>query len=111
MQKNTRHILILSTCPDAGVAGAIAQALVTDRIAACVNIIPGITSRFRWKGQIESSDEQLLLIKTTSDRYQDAEKKIRTMHPYELPEIIAIPVTLGLADYLNWIDQETQYSS
>ena len=108
MQEDTRHILILSTCPEAGVAADIAQALVTDRIAACVNIIPGIASRFRWGGQIENADELLLIIKTTRDRYHDAEKKIRAMHPYALPEIIAVPITLGLADYLNWIDQETQ---
>ena len=108
MQGHTGYILILSTCPEAGVAGDIAQALVAAKLAACVNIIPGIASRFRWLGRIEQAEEHLLIIKTTNDRYSDVEKKIRSMHPYELPEIIAVPVAGGLAEYLDWIDQETR---
>ena len=108
MQGHTGYILILSACPEAGVAGDIAQALVAAKLAACVNIIPGIASRFRWLGRIEQAEEHLLIIKTTHDRYSDVEKKIRSMHPYELPEIIAVPVAGGLAEYLDWIDQETR---
>lgn len=111
MQEHTRHILILCTCPEGNVAADMAEALVADRIAACVNIIPGLSSWFRWRGQIDRADELLLIIKTTHDHYHDVEKKIRSMHPYELPEIIAVPITQGLADYLNWIDQETKQSS
>ena len=108
MQGHTGHILILSTCPDSGVAEDLAQALVAARLAACVNIIPGIASRFRWQGRIEQADEHLLIIKTTHGRYPDVEKMIRSMHPYELPEIISVPVAGGLAEYLGWIDQETR---
>ena len=108
MQGDTRFILIMSTCPEAGVAENIAQVLVTERIAACVNIIPGLVSQFRWGDRIEHAHEHLLLIKTTRDRYRDVEKKILAMHPYTLPEIIGVPITQGLGDYLNWIDQETK---
>ena len=108
MQGETGHLLILCTCPEAGVAGDIAQALLADRMAACVNIIPGLSSWFRWQGRIERADEHLLVIKTTRGRYPDVEKKIRALHPYELPEIIAVPVTGGLGKYLAWIDQETK---
>jgi periplasmic divalent cation tolerance protein len=108
MQGHTGYILILSTCPEAGVAGDIAQALVDGKLAACVNIVPGIASRFRWQGRVDQAEEHLLIIKTTRARYPDVEKKIRSMHPYELPEIIAVPVAEGLAEYLDWIAQETK---
>ena len=102
------YILILSTCPATGVAGDIAQALLTGKLAACVNIVTGVASHFRWQGAINQADEHLLIIKTTRDRYPEVETTIRSMHPYELPEIIAVPITQGLAEYLDWIDQETK---
>ena len=108
MQGHTGHILILCTCPATGIAGDIAQALVAGKFAACVNIVPDIASRFRWRGNIDQADEHLLLIKTTRDRYPDVETMIRSMHPYELPEIIAVPIVQGLASYLAWIDKETK---
>ena len=108
MQGHTGHILILCTCPATGIAGDIAQALVAGKFAACVNIVPGIASRFRWRGNIDQADEHLLLIKTTRDRYPDVEQKVRSMHPYELPEIIAVSIAQGLAEYLEWIEQETK---
>ena len=108
MQGHTGYILILSTCPATGIAGDIAQALVAGKLAACVNIVPGIASHFRWQGNIDRAEEHLLIIKTTLDRYPDVEKKVRSMHPYELPEIIAVPIAQGLAEYLAWIDQETK---
>lgn len=96
--------IILCTCPDHQTAETIARLLVERNLAACVNILPGLTSYYRWQGQIESAQELLLLIKTNSGRYPAVETAILENHPYELPEIIAIPVDQGLPDYLHWID-------
>ena len=96
-------LLVLCTVPDRGSAEHIAAALVEERLAACVNIIPGIASVYRWKGAIEKDEELLLLIKTSQGRYQSLEQRIRTLHPYELPEIIAVPIQTGQQDYLQWI--------
>jgi periplasmic divalent cation tolerance protein len=108
MREDTKHLLVLCTCPEKSVADTIAQSLVADRLAACVNIIPGLDSWFRWQGRIERAGELLLVIKTTRDRYPGVERKIRALHPYELPEIIALPLTLGHAPYLAWIEQATK---
>lgn len=95
--------LILCTCPDRAAAEKIARHLVAQRLAACVNIVPGLTSIYTWQGQVETADEQLLLIKSLAGRYESIEQTIRALHPYELPEIIALPIERGLPDYLNWI--------
>ena len=100
----TRYQIILCTCPDKDTAEKIARLLVNDKLAACVNILPGITSIFLWKGQIESAPEQLLLIKANKSSYQAIETTIKKHHPYELPEIIAVPIENGLPEYLHWID-------
>lgn len=107
MQQGSEQIVILCTCPDSGVADNMAGVLVGERLAACVNILPGVVSWFRWQGKMERADECLLLIKTTRTRYPALEAKIRALHPYEVPEIIAVPITLGQGDYLAWIDRET----
>ncbi len=99
--------LVLCTCPDAETARSIAVALVERRSAACVNILPGVTSVYRWQGAVEQTDEWLLLIKTTRDRYPDLEHDIRSRHPYEVPEIIAVPIDPGLPDYLRWVADST----
>lgn len=96
--------LILNTCPDQPVAQKLARLLLEQNLAACVNIVPGLTSVYRWQGQIESASECLLLIKTSADRYSAVEACLRLHHPYELPEIIAVPIDQGLTDYLHWID-------
>lgn len=96
--------IILCTSPDKESAEKIARQLINDKIAACVNILPGLTSIFPWQGKIETEQEHLLLIKTRKDRYQSVEKSIQTNHPYEIPEIIAIPVENGLAEYMQWIE-------
>lgn len=96
--------IILCTCPDHQTAEKIARLLIERNLAACVNILPGLTSYYRWQGQIESAQELLLLIKSNSGRYSSVEAAILENHPYELPEIIAIPVDQGLPDYLHWID-------
>lgn len=97
--------LVLCTCPDAETARTIAAALVERRSAACVNILPGVTSVYRWQGAVEQADECLLLVKTTRDRYPDLEHDIRSRHPYEVPEIIAVLIDQGLPDYLRWISK------
>ncbi len=99
--------LVLCTCPDRETARTIAAALVEREIAACVNILPGVTSIYRWQGQVEHGEETLLLIKTTRDRYPDLEQDIRARHPYEVPEIIAVPIDQGLPDYLRWVADST----
>ncbi|MEF3075102.1 divalent-cation tolerance protein CutA [Methylobacter sp. Wu1] len=95
---------MLCTCPDKDTAEKIARLLVMDQLAACVNILPGILSVYTWQGQVESAQEHLLLIKSRKDHYLSLEKAIRDNHPYEIPEIIAVPVEAGLPEYLNWID-------
>jgi periplasmic divalent cation tolerance protein len=96
--------LVLCTCPDQESAQLIAEQLVDAKLAACVNILPGIVSIYRWQGAIESTQEQLLLIKTTTENYDRLERTINELHPYELPEVIAIPIENGLESYLSWID-------
>jgi periplasmic divalent cation tolerance protein len=101
---STCYQIILSTCPDKNTAENIARLLVKDKLAACVNILPGITSIYTWREQIKSSQEHLLLIKANKSAYQAIATAITQQHPYELPEIIAIPIENGLPEYLRWID-------
>lgn len=86
-----------------GTAEALAKRLVASRLAACVNIVPGLTSVYEWKGKVESDAELLLLAKTTQARYRDLENALRDAHPYELPEIVCVPIVGGLSGYLEWI--------
>jgi periplasmic divalent cation tolerance protein len=103
----SRILLVLCTCPDRDSALAIATPLVEEGLAACVNIGEPLTSIYLWQGRLEQSRECLLLAKTTVERYRELESTIRERHPYELPEIIAVPVETGLADYLQWVEQCT----
>lgn len=96
--------IVLCTCPDLATATTIANELVDKQLAACVNILPAVHSIYRWKGQLEASEELLLLIKSSQANYPQLETSILALHPYELPEIIAIPVVAGLASYLAWIE-------
>jgi periplasmic divalent cation tolerance protein len=100
-------LVVLCTCPDEPTAERIARALVSERLAACVNRLPGIRSVYRWRGDVQDEPEVLMLIKTTRDRYQALEMRLKTLHPYDLPEIIALPVTIGLDAYLDWVAGET----
>ena len=101
-------LLVLTACPDADCAQRIARALIEQRLAACVNQLPVVVSTYRWDGTIESASEVPLLIKCTRDGYPAVEQAIRALHPYLLPEIIALPIVVGYAPYLRWIDSETQ---
>lgn len=110
MEKNeaTREkLVVLTTYPDRQAALEIAGRLVNDKLAACVQVLPEMTSVYEWQGKAHSDPEHLLLIKTTASRYADVEASIREHHPYELPEIVAVPIRAGLPDYLAWIDTQT----
>ena len=95
------------TAPSVEEADRIGAALVEERLAACVNIVPGLHSVYRWQGAVEHAGEVPLLIKTTAARYDALQAAIRELHPYEVPEIIALPITHGLPAYLNWVAEET----
>ncbi|MBS0226472.1 MAG: divalent-cation tolerance protein CutA [Proteobacteria bacterium] len=101
-------LICLSTCPDATSADRIATALVEERLAACVNVLPGVRSTYRWQGQIQRDDEVLLVIKTTDDRLAALRERLTALHPYELPELIAVEAASGLPAYLDWIATETR---
>ncbi len=96
-------LLVMCTCPDDTVAAEIAAALVEQHLAACVNRMPGVKSWYRWQGQIEKDEEVLLLIKTTRERLAELEAMVRRLHPYEVPELIALPLAAGSAAYLQWV--------
>ena len=100
-------ILVLTHLPDHAAATALARALVTERLAACVNVGAPVQSMYHWKGQIETADEIPVTIKTRAALYPRVEAAIRANHPYELPEIVAIPLLDGLRPYLDWLDAET----
>lgn len=104
---NLSPLLILCTCPDQVTAERIAETLVGERLAACVNLVPGLTSVYRWEGQIQRDTELLLLIKTRAAVYPLLEARIRELHPYQTPEIIALPIQTGTAAYLDWIADNT----
>jgi periplasmic divalent cation tolerance protein len=101
-------MIVLTNCPDLEVADRIARTLVEQRLAACVNRLAPADSIYRWQGAVERTVEIPLLIKTTAERYADVEAAIRALHPYQVPEIIAWPITAGLPQYLRWIADETQ---
>ncbi len=100
-------LLVLTNLPDRATAERIADALVTQGVAACVNVLAECASVYRWQGKVERASEVPLLIKTTRAAYPQLESALRKLHPYELPEIIALPVSAGLPEYLNWVAQET----
>ncbi len=100
--------LVITNLPDRGSAAKLALELVEKRLAACINILSPCRSIYRWKGKTEDAEEFPMLIKTTSARYAELEAAIRSGHPYELPEIIAVRLTGGLPAYLDWVDSETR---
>jgi periplasmic divalent cation tolerance protein len=96
------------TCPDAASAETIARALVGERLAACVNQLPGLRSVYRWEGRVECGDEVLLVAKTTRDRFDALTARVQALHPYELPEVLAVEVAGGRAAYLDWVAEQTR---
>ena len=104
-------VLALSTFPDRETAQRISTQLVTERLAACANILPAIESVYRWKDKIESATETLVFFKLSEDRQSAFQEKLRSLHPYEVPEIISVPITNGLPDYLRWVAENCRSQS
>ena len=108
MANNEKSILVLSAFPTSISVKDIAEILVNEKLAACINIIPEVQSVFRWKNKVDNTPENILIIKTTLNLYDILEKRIKQLHPYELPEIIAVPIEKGLTEYLNWVSENTK---
>ena len=98
----------LCTCPDMAVAGAIARALVDEGLAACVSMLPGVTSVYRWQGEVEQASEVQLLIKTTPARWDALVARLVTLHPYDVPELLGLDAVGGLPGYLHWVTDSTR---
>jgi periplasmic divalent cation tolerance protein len=97
------YCLVVCSCPDEETAEVLAEGLVEGRLAACVNIVSGVRSVYRWQGALEKSAECLLLAKTLESRLPELQAWLKGRHPYELPEIIAVPIQSGLPEYLEWV--------
>ena len=108
MSESSGVLLVLTNCPDAATATDIRRELVNARLAACVNQLGTVLSTYHWQGEVEEASEVTLLIKTTRERYPALEAQLRRLHPYSTPEIIAIPVERGCAQYLTWVISETR---
>jgi periplasmic divalent cation tolerance protein len=98
-------LLALSTFPDAEIARRISNQLVSERFAACANILPSVESIYRWKDKIESGNETLVLFKLSEDRQSAFQDKLRSLHPYDVPEIIFVSIASGFTDYLQWVSE------
>ena len=102
---SARCVVVLVTCPTGAVARRLARQIVRRRLAACVNVLPPVQSVYRWKGNIEQSREALLVIKSTAARFQALRRGVLALHPYDVPEIIALPIVAGHPPYLAWVRQ------
>jgi periplasmic divalent cation tolerance protein len=101
------YVLAFSSVPDSAVARTVSDALVRARLAACVATLPGVTSTYRWRGKVETSAELMLVIKTRAQLMDQVGDMVRSLHPYEVPELVAVPVVSGLPEYLRWMAEET----
>lgn len=104
MKENVEHCVVLCTCGDDATAEKLAHGLVAAQLAACVNIVPGLTSVYSWQGRVQADRECLLIAKTRCERFPQLRDYLGSHHPYETPEIVALPVAAGSSDYLAWID-------
>ena len=105
--QNVKYIVVLVTCPTQTVARRIASHLIRHHLAACVNLLPGVESVFWWKGRVDRCRESLLVIKTTTARLKRLKQSVISLHPYDVPEVIALPLAAGHQPYLRWIDSST----
>ncbi|MGB1581631.1 MAG: divalent-cation tolerance protein CutA [Nevskiales bacterium] len=108
MNDHSLTLVVFCTCPDQNVAAQIARQLVADKLAACVNILPGISSVYEWQGEVCQDEEVQLIIKTTHQAFDSLSQAIVAAHPYELPEVIAVPVKAGLPAYLDWLNNNVK---
>jgi len=104
----TEICAVLTTAPDEDVATTLARTLVGERLAACVNVVPGVRSIYRWEGSVQDDAEVVLVIKSHRNRSQALAARIKDLHPYELPEVLVLPVSGGSVPYLDWIATETR---
>lgn len=102
------HLVVLITTSSVDEANKIAHSLVEERVAACVNMASPIRSVYRWKGQIQTDEETLLIVKTRAERMEALARRVKELHSYQVPEIIALPILAGAQDYLRWIDEQTE---
>jgi periplasmic divalent cation tolerance protein len=98
---------VLTTAPDQDTAQKLARTLVAERLAACVNVMPGVRSVYRWEGEVREDDEVLLIIKTRAGRTEEVAARIKDLHPYDLPEVLVLPAVGGSVPYLDWVETET----
>jgi periplasmic divalent cation tolerance protein len=110
MSDRNNIALILVTAPDGQIAETLARSLLQERLVACVNIVPGLRSLYRWEGRVQGSDEVLMLLKARKRDVQAVAERVRELHPYEVPEVIATEITGGLEAYLDWVGAETERS-
>ena len=103
MTETGRALVVLVTTPSVDAALELGRTLVDERLAACVNVVPGVTSVFRWEGKREETAEALLLIKTGRERYPALERRVLELHPYSVPEVLALPVETGASGYVRWV--------
>lgn len=99
--------IVMVTAPSKAVAHDLARRVLSERLVACVNVVGGVHSLFRWKGEIEEADEVVLLLKTRADRVDTLRRRVVSLHPYEVPEFVVLPIADGLEAYLGWIRAET----
>jgi len=103
MTEIAKVLIVLTTCPNGEVGVQLSRTLVEERLAACVNCLAGMVSTYIWEGAVQTDQETLLLIKTTEERFEAVKRRIGELHPYELPEVVAIPVCAGTEKYLEWV--------
>ncbi len=106
IQPDDEFVTVLMTAPGGGVAEAIAQTLVTERLAACANVVRDVVSLYRWEGEVRRDSEELIILKTTADGLAPLESRALELHPYDVPEVIALPIRGGHGAYLDWIRDE-----
>jgi periplasmic divalent cation tolerance protein len=103
----TDALVVLVTAPSAEKAAELARTLVEERLAACGNVVPGLRSIYRWEGKVQDDAEALLVLKTTRERFESLRERVLALHPYEVPEVLALPVEAGSAPYLAWLAAAT----